>query len=41
MLDSAAIASMIDEAIASGFEPWDGVESIIAEGRKAKGLTHE
>lgn len=30
----ARIRGLLEEGIASGFEPWDGVEGIIAEGRR-------
>lgn len=32
--DIAKLRAMIDEGIASGFEPWEGVDGIIAEGRR-------
>ena len=30
----ARVRSLLEEGIASGFEPWDGVEGIISEGKR-------
>ncbi|WP_225205122.1 ribbon-helix-helix domain-containing protein [Novosphingobium huizhouense] len=32
--DMEKLRALIDEGIDSGFEPWEGIEAIIAEGRR-------
>jgi Arc/MetJ-type ribon-helix-helix transcriptional regulator len=32
--DLTKLCELIDEGVASGFEPWDGVDAIVAEGRR-------
>ena len=32
--DLAKLRALIDEGYASGIEPWDGVDAILAEGRR-------
>lgn len=35
--DLRKVRSMIDDGIASGFEPWSGVDDVIAEGQRTLG----
>jgi len=39
--DLTKLRELIDEGVASGFEPWDGVDAILAEGRRKLAGPHE